>query len=66
MHIQNIFKNGKPNISLEKQSKIIIKVIANRYRREKSTAKIARKVEVSQSTIAYVLKKSSYKKMKPI
>lgn len=47
MHVQNTFKNRRFNISLEKQSKIIIKVIANCYRRKKSIAKIAKKVDVS-------------------
>lgn len=65
MHVQNAFKSGRPGISLEKQSEIIAKVTTDCYRREKSTAEIAGEVEVSQSTVARVLKKSGYKKVKP-
>lgn len=63
--IENAFKNRKPGISLKKQSKIIIKITINCHRRKKSTVEIARKVEVSQYTVvAWVLKKSGYKKVK--
>lgn len=50
---------------MEKQSEIIAKVTTDRYGREKSTAEIAGEVQVSQSTVARVLKKSGYKKVKP-
>ena len=65
MHVENAFKSGRPCINLEKQSEIIAKVTTDRYGRGKSTTEIAREIEVSQSTVARVLKKSGYKKMKP-
>lgn len=46
----NAKRNGKPGISLDKQQEIVAKVTMDRYGREKSTAEIARKVEVSQSS----------------
>ena len=43
-------RSGRPGISLDKQQEIVAKVTTDRYGREKSTAEIARKVEVSQSS----------------
>lgn len=66
MYVKNAFKSGKPDINLKKELEIITKVITDRYRQKKSTAKINGEVEVSQSTIAHILKKSGYKKVKLI
>lgn len=65
IHVENVFKNGRPSISLEKLSKIITKVTIDCHRQKKSTAEIARKVKISQYiVVAWVLKKSGYKKVK--
>ena len=66
MHIEDIFKNRKPNISFEKQLKIIVKVITNYYRWQKSIAKITKNIEALKNTDVCILRKSGYKKMKYI
>lgn len=62
MHIENAFKSRKPSISLEKQPEIITKIITDCYKQEKSTTKIVEEVEISQNTVAYILKRSGYRK----
>ena len=55
MYIESAFKSKRPGINLEKQLEITAKITTDCYRREISTAKIAGKVEVLQSTVACVL-----------
>ena len=54
VHVEDAERSGRPSISLEKQQEIVVKVITDRHRREKSTVEIAGEV-----------KKYGYKKVKP-
>ena len=65
VYVEDAHKSGRPGISLEKQLEIVAKVTTDRYGREKSTAEIAEEVEVSQSSVARILKKYGFKKVKP-
>lgn len=56
-------RSGKPGIRWDKQPEIVVKVTIDQYRREKFTAEIAKKVEVSQSSITRILKKTDSKKL---
>lgn len=66
MHVKDTERSRRPSISLEKQQKLVAKLTTNWYGREKSIAKIVGEVEVFQSSVAQILKKHGYKKVKPI
>lgn len=66
VYIEDAQKNRRLGTSLKKKQKIVAKVTTNQYSREKSTAQITRKVEVSQSLVDWILTKYGYKKIKPI
>lgn len=63
MYLQDIHKSRKPNISLEKQLKIVVKVTTNQYGCEKLTTEIDQEVIVLQSLVVYILKKNGFNKV---
>ena len=66
VYVQDSLRSGRPGISLEKYDNVIAKVTKDRFGREKSTRYIASELQISQQSLARILKKHGYQKVKPM
>lgn len=58
-------RSGRPQITTEKQAKVIDLIKKDRHGREKSTFVIAAELDISQRSVVRILRKHGYKKVKP-
>ncbi len=66
MNVENIHKKNIPCINLKKELEICDEVIKDWQNKEKLMAEIVWKVEISQSSVAWIPNKQRYKNVNPI
>lgn len=64
-YVEDALKSGRPSIPIEKQQEVLNKINLDWYRQEKSSHYITSKVQISQRSVRWILKKNEYKKVKP-